>query len=141
LEIKFRPDIFRDFQEMTFSDYTEGHLYGLEKVISKSFFFYHQTKMLSVQFWAFLYYRPEKEKNRVDVITDLKKALLKFKGLDDFKVVWSTKLHQQQLQELQKQKEQEQIEAKEAAVAANTAVATVIDFLIYCEHSFIFAVD
>ena len=40
LEVRFRDDLFQDFQEETLKDYNAGYLYGLEK------------------FWAFLkYYR------------------------------------------------------------------------------------
>ena len=31
LEIKFRPEIFKDFEGETLADYNSGHLYGLEK--------------------------------------------------------------------------------------------------------------
>uniref|UniRef100_A0A8C3UTU5 Uncharacterized protein n=1 Tax=Catharus ustulatus TaxID=91951 RepID=A0A8C3UTU5_CATUS len=65
LEKKFRPDIFKDFQEETIKDYEAGQLYGLEK------------------FWAFLKY--SKAKN-LDINSKLQEYLSKFKRLEDFRV-------------------------------------------------------
>ncbi|KAL8212117.1 UNVERIFIED_CONTAM: hypothetical protein K2H54_038133 [Gekko kuhli] len=65
LEKKFRPDIFKDFQEETIKDYEAGQLYGLEK------------------FWAFLKY--SKAKN-LDIDSKLQEYLSKFRRLEDFRV-------------------------------------------------------
>nr|XP_025034850.1 la-related protein 1 [Pelodiscus sinensis] len=65
LEKKFRPDIFKDFQEETIKDYEAGQLYGLEK------------------FWAFLKY--SKAKN-LDIARKLQEYLSKFRRLEDFRV-------------------------------------------------------
>ncbi|EMP37057.1 La-related protein 1 [Chelonia mydas] len=65
LEKKFRPDIFKDFQEETIKDYEAGQLYGLEK------------------FWAYLKY--SKAKN-LDIDRKLQEYLSKFKRLEDFRV-------------------------------------------------------
>ncbi|MEQ2206318.1 hypothetical protein XENOCAPTIV_027727 [Xenoophorus captivus] len=65
LERKFRPDIFRDFQEETMKDYEAGQLYGLEK------------------FWAFLKY--SKAKN-LEIDPKLQECLSKFKRLEDFRI-------------------------------------------------------
>uniref|UniRef100_A0A671KM57 Uncharacterized protein n=1 Tax=Sinocyclocheilus anshuiensis TaxID=1608454 RepID=A0A671KM57_9TELE len=65
LERKFRPDIFKDFQEETIKDYEAGQLYGLEK------------------FWAFLKY--SKTKN-MEIDPKLQEHLSKFKRLEDFRV-------------------------------------------------------
>uniref|UniRef100_A0A8C2PQZ3 La ribonucleoprotein 1, translational regulator n=1 Tax=Cyprinus carpio TaxID=7962 RepID=A0A8C2PQZ3_CYPCA len=65
LERKFRPDIFKDFQEETTKDYEAGQLYGLEK------------------FWAFLKY--SKTKN-MEIDPKLQEHLSKFKRLEDFRV-------------------------------------------------------
>ncbi|KAJ1915102.1 hypothetical protein H4219_004494 [Mycoemilia scoparia] len=69
LEKKFRKDIFEDFQNLTSDDYfNRNELYGLEK------------------FWAYLYYRKQKQqKEELTIKEDLQKALDKFKSFDDFK--------------------------------------------------------
>jgi la-related protein 1 len=68
LEKRFRPLIYRDFEEYTLRDYESGSLYGLEK------------------FWAFHYYHkgggPEgKPKIREEIQVLLDK---KFRTLEDF---------------------------------------------------------
>ena len=61
-------DIYKDFEEATIADYNAGHLYGLEK------------------YWAYHYYRPDKNTNTLPVHDDLKEALTKYKSLEDFKI-------------------------------------------------------
>jgi hypothetical protein len=65
LERKFRPDIYREFQEETLKDYDAGQLYGLEK------------------FWAFLKYSRKKP----EITSRLSEILKKYKRLEDFRVV------------------------------------------------------
>lgn len=65
LERKFRPDIFKDFQEETIKDYEAGQLYGLEK------------------FWAFLKYSKTKT---LEIDPKLQEHLSKFKRLEDFRI-------------------------------------------------------
>ncbi|KAF9999702.1 La ribonucleoprotein domain member 1 [Entomortierella chlamydospora] len=67
LEKKPRQDLFLDFEALTYSDYQNGHLYGLEK------------------FWAYLYYRRDKDRNKLDVMAELKPLLEQYKNIDDFK--------------------------------------------------------
>jgi len=67
LEVKFRKEIFNDFQEETLRDFKThgGELYGVEK------------------YWAFLkYYKKAKD---LHVDPELKKVLEPFKTIDDFK--------------------------------------------------------
>jgi la-related protein 1 len=67
LEVKFRKEVYNDFQEETLRDFTthDGELYGVEK------------------FWAFMkYYKKAKE---VAIIPELKEVLEPFKTIDDFK--------------------------------------------------------
>jgi la-related protein 1 len=65
LEKKFRPDIFKEFEQETLKDYEDGQLYGLEK------------------FWAFLKY----SRKRPEITPKLNNALKKYKRLEDFRVV------------------------------------------------------
>jgi la-related protein 1 len=67
LEQRFRKEIFEDFQELTLADYERGHLYGLEK------------------FWAYTYYRKDKEKRKININEQLTKLLEKYKSVDDFR--------------------------------------------------------
>lgn len=67
LEKKFRPHLYEDFQTETMADYESGQLYGLEK------------------FWAFLKYYKHSDKLNVD--PKLNEYLLKFKTIEDFRVV------------------------------------------------------
>ncbi|XP_077283942.1 la-related protein 1-like isoform X3 [Arctopsyche grandis] len=67
LEKKFRPHLYQDFQCETVHDYEKGQLYGIEK------------------FWAFLKYYKHAESLQVD--TKLEDYLLKFKTIEDFRVV------------------------------------------------------
>lgn len=65
LEKKFRPEIFKDFQEETKKDYESGQLYGLEK------------------FWAYLKYSQSKT---LTIDPKLQEYLCNFKRLEDFRV-------------------------------------------------------
>ncbi|XP_069601846.1 la-related protein 1B isoform X2 [Ranitomeya imitator] len=65
LEKKFRPDIFKDFQDETLKDYETGQLYGFKK------------------FWAFLKYAQVKN---MSVNPMLQNHLSKFKRLEDFRI-------------------------------------------------------
>ncbi|KAF9416861.1 La ribonucleoprotein domain member 1B [Entomortierella beljakovae] len=67
LEKKFRQDLFLDFEALTFADYQNGHMYGLEK------------------FWAYLFFRKDKARRKLDVMAELKPMLERFKNIDDFK--------------------------------------------------------
>ncbi|KAJ3316683.1 La ribonucleoprotein domain member 1 [Blyttiomyces sp. JEL0837] len=71
LERHFHKDLFKDFMELTKEDYYgRGQLYGLEK------------------FWAYLFYRKDKESRpEVDgmVLGELKEALKGFKSAEDFR--------------------------------------------------------
>ncbi|KAF8979349.1 La ribonucleoprotein domain member 1B [Entomortierella lignicola] len=67
LEKKFRQDLFLDFEALTFADYQNGHMYGLEK------------------FWAYLFFRKDKARRKLDVMAELKPLLEQFKSIDDFK--------------------------------------------------------
>lgn len=67
LESKFRPHLYEDFQQETVRDYETGQLYGLEK------------------FWAFLKYY--KHSSDLQVNATLKQYLIKFKNIEDFRVV------------------------------------------------------
>ncbi|KAI1313046.1 La ribonucleoprotein domain member 1B [Mortierella claussenii] len=69
LEKKFRQDLFLDFEALTFADYENGHMYGLEK------------------FWAYLFFRKDKARRKLDVMAELKPLLERFKTIDDFKHV------------------------------------------------------
>ena len=71
LEIRFRADLFDDFQELTRRDYNDGNLYGLEKL------------------WAFLRYRPQQQAHDTTITLqpDLQQALAAYQRLDDFRVV------------------------------------------------------
>ncbi|KAF9578578.1 La ribonucleoprotein domain member 1B [Lunasporangiospora selenospora] len=53
--------------ELTYSDFQNGHMYGLEK------------------FWAYLYYRKDKSRRKLDVMAELKPLLEQYKSIDDFK--------------------------------------------------------
>lgn len=48
-------------------DYDNGHLYGLEK------------------FWAYLYYRKDKDKRQLKVDERLQKLISQFKTVEDFR--------------------------------------------------------
>uniref|UniRef100_A0A8C5RYJ1 La-related protein 1 n=1 Tax=Laticauda laticaudata TaxID=8630 RepID=A0A8C5RYJ1_LATLA len=65
LEMKFRQEIFKDFQEETKRDYESGQLYGLEK------------------FWAYLKYSQSKTP---PIDPKLQEYLCNFKRLEDFRV-------------------------------------------------------
>ena len=65
LERRFRPDIYKEFEQETLKDYDEGQLYGLEK------------------FWAYLKY----SRKRPDIEPRLSEILSKYKRLEDFRVV------------------------------------------------------
>ncbi len=65
LERKFRPDLYKQFQEETLKDYDDGQLYGLEK------------------FWAYLKYSRKKP----EITPRLSEILKKYKRLEDFRVV------------------------------------------------------
>jgi la-related protein 1 len=67
LEFKFRPELYKHFQEETVRDYENGQLYGLEK------------------FWAFMKYYKKSKSLQVD--DKLKECLDKFKSIEDFRVV------------------------------------------------------
>ncbi|KAF9105212.1 La ribonucleoprotein domain member 1B [Mortierella sp. AM989] len=67
LEKKFRHDLFLDFEALTYADYQNGHMYGLEK------------------FWAYLFFRKDKARRKLDVMAELKPLLEQFKTIDDFK--------------------------------------------------------
>ncbi|KAF9908972.1 La ribonucleoprotein domain member 1B [Lobosporangium transversale] len=69
LEKKFRQDLFLDFEALTYADYQNGHMYGLEK------------------FWAYLFFRKDKARRKLDVMAELKPLLEQFKTIDDFKNV------------------------------------------------------
>jgi la-related protein 1 len=69
LEKRFRKDLFDDFQDLTLEDYKKGSLYALEK------------------FWAYDYYRGDKEANKLPVRAELKNLLDQYPTLDDFKAV------------------------------------------------------
>ncbi|KAF9326812.1 La ribonucleoprotein domain member 1, partial [Linnemannia elongata] len=64
---KFRQDLFLDFEALTYSDFQNGHMYGLEK------------------FWAYLFYRKDKSRHKLDVMAELKPLLEQYKSIDDFK--------------------------------------------------------
>jgi len=69
LERKFRPELYKDFQEETLRDHEGGQLYGLEK------------------FWAFIkYYR---HANELHVIPKLNELLTSFKTIEDFKLLYT----------------------------------------------------
>ncbi|KAF9932538.1 La ribonucleoprotein domain member 1 [Linnemannia zychae] len=67
LEKKFRQNLFLDFEALTYADYQNGYMYGLEK------------------FWAYLYFRKDKARRRLDVMAELKPLLELYKTIDDFK--------------------------------------------------------
>ena len=67
LEKRYRQEIFDDFHELTLMDYDNGSLYGLEK------------------FWAYEFYRKDKDQRRMVVSEALRTLLDEFKGFDDFK--------------------------------------------------------
>ncbi|XP_011871317.1 PREDICTED: la-related protein 1B [Vollenhovia emeryi] len=67
LEKKFRHALYTDFEMETMQDYESGQLYGLEK------------------FWAFLKYYKNSDQLHVD--PKLQEYLLKFKSIEDFRVV------------------------------------------------------
>ena len=67
LEKRYRKEIFADFQELTLSDYDNGHLYGLEK------------------FWAYTFYRKDKNKRDIKVNDRLSELLSKYKSVKDFR--------------------------------------------------------
>ncbi|KAG9062034.1 La ribonucleoprotein domain member 1 [Linnemannia hyalina] len=67
LEKRFRQDLFLDFEALTYSDFQNGHMYGLEK------------------FWAYLFYRKDKSRHKLDVMAELKPLLEHYKSIDDFK--------------------------------------------------------
>merc|ERR1711894_390328 len=64
-ELKFRQELFDDFQSLTLENYKLGQLYGLEK------------------FWAFLKY--SKQQNEIIIEPTLKDALARYKTLEDFR--------------------------------------------------------
>lgn len=66
LEKRYRKEVFADFQELTLSDYDNGHLYGLEK------------------FWAYLYYRKDK-KRELKIGDRLNSLLSQYKSVEDFR--------------------------------------------------------
>ena len=66
LEKRYRKEVFADFQELTLSDYENGHLYGLEK------------------FWAYLYYRKDK-KRELKIGDRLNSLLSQYKSVEDFR--------------------------------------------------------
>ena len=66
--MRFRDDIFDDFQELTRLDHRDGNLYGLEKL------------------WAYLRHRPDKASRPLAVLPDLQRALSQYHTLDDFHV-------------------------------------------------------
>lgn len=65
LERKFRPELYKDFQDETIRDHDSGQLYGLEK------------------FWAFMKYYKHADELHVD--PKLKELLEPFKKIEDFK--------------------------------------------------------
>jgi la-related protein 1 len=65
LERRFRPDLYKQFQEETLRDYEDDQLYGLEK------------------FWAYLKY----SRNKPEIMPRLNEILKKYKRLEDFRVV------------------------------------------------------
>ncbi|KAF9377503.1 La ribonucleoprotein domain member 1B, partial [Mortierella sp. AD011] len=67
LEKKFRQDLFLDFEALTYADYQNGYMYGLEK------------------FWAYLFFRKDKARRKLDVMAELRPLLEQFKSIDDFK--------------------------------------------------------
>lgn len=72
LEKRFRSAVFDDFQDLTLIDYDNGHLYGLEK------------------FWAYLYYRKDKDTHKVKVNERLEKLLSQYKSIEDFRNATTT---------------------------------------------------
>ena len=100
LEKKFRPDIFKEFQQETIKDYEDGQLYGLEK------------------FWAFLKY----SRKRPEIMPKLGEALKKYKRLEDFRVVDDSTNMTSSLQQrkpmftpLQQQQQQQQLNFAQSA--------------------------
>lgn len=67
LEKRFRPAVFEDFQELTLADYDHGDLYGLEK------------------FWAYLYYRKDKDERELKLNDWLRQLLSQFNKVEDFR--------------------------------------------------------
>jgi la-related protein 1 len=67
LEKRYRKELFEDFQELTLADYERGHLYGLEK------------------FWAYTYYRKDKNKRELRINETLTELLTKYKSVEDFR--------------------------------------------------------
>jgi la-related protein 1 len=67
LEKKWRPQLWKEFQELTLADCAKGRLYGLEKL------------------WAFLHYSKEKPAVR----PELQALLAQYRTLDDFEAARS----------------------------------------------------
>lgn len=67
LEKTYRKELFQDFQELTLADYDRGHLYGLEK------------------FWAYNYYRKDKNKRKLKFNERMTELLNKYKTIEDFR--------------------------------------------------------
>jgi la-related protein 1 len=61
--------------ELTLKDYENGYLYGLEK------------------FWAYLYYRKDKNKRKLPVTERLNGILANYKTLEDFRKAEPSKVH------------------------------------------------
>ena len=72
LERKFRPELFKDFQQETVRDCEVGQLYGLEK------------------FWAFMKYY--KHAGELNILPKLKDMLSEFTCIEDFKGLVSVPL-------------------------------------------------
>lgn len=68
LEKKFRPEVYKDFEDATLLDYqTYNQLYGLEK------------------FWAFHHYRNDKNTKKIDIHPVLTEALKVYNSAEAFK--------------------------------------------------------
>lgn len=101
LEKKFRPDIFKDFQEETMKDYEAGEETLKHSEAPQQRFLYEQALVFCTvmfnnicflttgqlygleKFWAFLKY--SKAKN-LEIEPKLQKCLSKFKRLEDFRI-------------------------------------------------------
>lgn len=75
MEKKYRQESFDDFQELTLTDHDNGYLYGLEK------------------FWAYLYYRKDKNKRKLEVNERLAKTLEGYQTLADFRKATPSSVH------------------------------------------------
>lgn len=95
LEKKFRPDIFKDFQEETMKDYEAGESTRI-KVVIRSHTLTHPVQLTFLlvllpsgqlygleKFWAFLKYSKAKT---LEIDPKLQEYLGKFKRLEDFRI-------------------------------------------------------